>query len=264
MRKVRLDQHLVNLGLVESRNRAQRAIDEGLIKVDGIIASKASQLVTPDCNISIIARPEFVSRAGLKLKAALEHFKLSPLNKICADVGASTGGFTDCLLQHGARKVYAIDVGQGELHESLRKNPLVVVMEHTNARQLKSLPEPVDFVTIDVSFISLDLILPVVLNWFEGNPGEVVALVKPQFEAGREIVKHTNGVIRDSAVHAQVLEQVMTLAQKLGYSLVGLARSPLMGSDGNTEFLLALRVGSNSDHICIPEAIAQVISQENA
>ena len=263
MRKVRLDQHLVNLGLVESRNRAQRAIDEGLIKVDGIIANKASQLVTPDCNIAIIARPEFVSRAGLKLKAALERFKLSPLNKICADVGASTGGFTDCLLQYGARKVYAIDVGQGELHESLRNNPLVVVMEHTNARQLKSLPEPVDFVTIDVSFISLDFILPVVLNWFGGKPGEVVALVKPQFEAGREIVKHTNGVIRDSAVHAQVLEQVMTLAQKLGYGLAGLTRSPLTGSDGNTEFLLALRVGSNSDHISIPEAIAQVISQEN-
>jgi 23S rRNA (cytidine1920-2'-O)/16S rRNA (cytidine1409-2'-O)-methyltransferase len=263
MRKIRLDQHLVNLGLVESRNRAQRAIDEGLIKVDGIIANKASQMVTPDCNIAIIARPEFVSRAGLKLKAALEHFKLSPLNKICADVGASTGGFTDCLLQYGARKVYAIDVGQGELHESLRNNPLVVVMEHTNARQLKSLAEPVDFVTIDVSFISLDYILPVVLNWFGGKPGEVVALVKPQFEAGREIVKHTNGVIRDSAVHAKVLEQVMTLAQKLGYGLAGLIRSPLTGSDGNTEFLLALRVGSNSDHISIPEAIAQVISQEN-
>jgi len=263
MRKIRLDQHLVNLGLVESRNRAQRAIDEGLIKVDGIIANKASQMVTPDCNIAIIARPEFVSRAGLKLKAALERFKLSPLNKICADVGASTGGFTDCLLQYGARKVYAIDVGQGELHESLRNNPLVVVMEHTNARQLKSLAEPVDFVTIDVSFISLDYILPVVLNWFGGKPGEVVALVKPQFEAGREIVKHTNGVIRDSAVHAQVLEQVMTLAQKLGYGLAGLIRSPLTGSDGNTEFLLALRVGSNSDHISIPEAIAQVISQEN-
>ncbi len=254
---------MVNLGLVESRNRAQRAIDEGLIKVDGIIANKASQMVTPDCNIAIIARPEFVSRAGLKLKAALEHFKLSPLNKICADVGASTGGFTDCLLQYGARKVYAIDVGQGELHESLRDNPLVVVMEHTNARQLKSLAEPVDFVTIDVSFISLDYILPVVINWFGGKPGEVVALVKPQFEAGREIVKHTNGVIRDSAVHAQVLEQVMTLAQKLGYGLAGLIRSPLTGSDGNTEFLLALRVGGNSDHISIPEAIAQVISQEN-
>ena len=263
MSKIMLDQHLVNLGLVESRNRAQRAIDEGLIKVDGVIANKASQMVTPDCNIAIIARPEFVSRAGLKLKAALEHFKLSPLNKICADVGASTGGFTDCLLQYGARKVYAIDVGQGELHESLRNNPLVVVMEHTNARQLKSLAEPVDFVTIDVSFISLDYILPVVLNWFGGKPGEVVALVKPQFEAGREIVKHTNGVIRDSAVHAQVLEQVMTLAHKLGYDLAGLIRSPLTGSDGNTEFLLALRVGSNSDHISIPEAIAQVISQEN-
>ena len=118
-------------------------------------------------------------------------------------------------------------------------------------------------VTIDVSFISLDFILPVVFNWFGGKPGEVVALVKPQFEAGREIVKHTNGVIRDSAVHAQVLEQVMTLAQKLGYGLVGLTRSPLTGSDGNTEFLLALRVGSNSDQISIPEAISQVISQEN-
>lgn len=263
MKKVRLDQHLVNLGLVENRSRAQRAIEEGLIKVDGVVMCKASHLVTPDCNIAIIARPEFVSRAGLKLKAALEQFKLSPLNKICADVGASTGGFTDCLLQNGARKVYAIDVGEGELHESLRNNPLVVVMEHTNARQLKSLPEPVDFVTIDVSFISLDFILPVVLNWFEGKPGEAVALVKPQFEAGREIVKRTRGVIRDSAVHAQVLEQVMTLAQELGYSLAGLIRSPLTGSDGNTEFLLALRVASDAQQISIPEAISQVILQEN-
>jgi len=264
VKKVRLDQHLVNIGLAESRNRAQRAIDEGLIKVNGVIASKPSQLVLPDCNVCLLANPEFVSRAGLKLKAALDKFKVSPLEKICADVGASTGGFTDCLLQRGARKVYAIDVGEGELHESLRKNPLVVVMEHTNARQLKALPEPAEFVTIDVSFISLDFILPVVLNWFEGQPGEVIALVKPQFEAGREIVQRGRGVVRDSAVHAQVLEQVMTFAQKLGYSLAGLIRSPLTGSDGNTEFLLWLRVGNYSDSISIPEAISQVISQENA
>lgn len=263
MKKVRLDQYLVDLGLAASRNRAQRAIEEGLIKVNGVVAAKSSQMVTSDCNIKILAQPEFVSRAGLKLKAALDKFKVSPLDKVCADVGASTGGFTDCLLQRGARKVYAIDVGEGELHETLRKNPFVVVMEHTNARQLKRLPEPVEFVTIDVSFISLDFILPNVFNWFGDQPGEVIALVKPQFEAGREIMQQTKGVIRDSTIYTQVLTQVMSSAQNLGYNLAGLVRSPITGSDGNVEFLLWLRVGIDSGSIAIPEAISQVISQEN-
>jgi hemolysin TlyA family protein len=262
MKKIRLDQHLVNQGLVETRSRAQRAIDEGLIKVNGSIAVKASQLVQPDCSLALLAQPEFVSRAGAKLKAALETFKVSPLARVCADVGASTGGFTDCLLQRGASKVFAIDVGQDELHTSLRNHPLVVVMDRTNARQLRQLPETPELVTIDVSFISLDFILPAVKEWFEGKPGEVIALVKPQFEAGREEVKKHHGVIRDKEVHAQVLEHVLTQARALGYTLAGLITSPITGSDGNTEFLLWLRLGDGGESLDISEAIARVIPLE--
>ncbi|HOG76939.1 MAG TPA: TlyA family RNA methyltransferase [Anaerolineaceae bacterium] len=262
MKKIRLDQHLVNLRLAETRGRAQRAIEEGLIKVNGSIVSKSSQLVQTDCAVVLMAQPEFVSRAGAKLKAALDSFKISPLAKICADVGASTGGFTDCLLQRGASKVYAIDVGQDELHSSLRNHPLVIVMDRTNARQLHNLPETPDLVTIDVSFISLDFILPAVRQWFEEKPGEVIALVKPQFEAGREEVKKHKGVIRDQAVHAQVLRQVITHAQLTGFIPAGLIPSPITGSDGNTEFLLWLRFGCDEKSFDINEAILRLIPPE--
>jgi len=262
MKRIRLDQHLVNLGLAETRTRAQRAIEEGLIKVNGSIAVKASQLVQLDCSVALLAQPEFVSRAGAKLKAALDSFKVSPLAKVCADVGTSTGGFTDCLLQRGASKVFAIDVGQDELHTSLRNHPLIVVMDRTNARHLSRLPEIPELVTIDVSFISLDFILPAVRGWFEGKPGDVIALVKPQFEAGREEVKKNRGVIRDRAIHARVLRHVLTQAQALGYVPAGLITSPINGSDGNKEFLLWLRLGCGGDCLDTDEAIARVIPSE--
>ncbi|MFZ3070912.1 MAG: TlyA family RNA methyltransferase [Anaerolineaceae bacterium] len=259
MQKIRLDQHLVNLGLAESRSKAKASIQSGLIKVDGQVVTKPSQLVPSDCSLTVIADLEFVSRGGLKLKAALEVFMIDPAGKVCADVGASTGGFTDCLLQRGAGKVYAIDVGKDELHPSLRTNPAVVVMEKTNARQLHGLPEPVSLISVDVSFISLDFILPVVLGWFRGTPGDVIALVKPQFEAGRELVKKHKGVVRDKAVHAQVLEQVMTFSQKLGYTVVGLIPSPITGSDGNVEFLLWLKTNTTQGSLDIPTTIEQAL-----
>jgi 23S rRNA (cytidine1920-2'-O)/16S rRNA (cytidine1409-2'-O)-methyltransferase len=190
----------------------------------------------------------FVSRGGEKLAAALEGFSVPVADRVCADVGASTGGFTDCLLQHGAAKVYAIDVGKGILHWKLRQDPRVIVMEKTNARFVERLPEKVDLVVIDASFISLKILLPVVKGWFVGNAevavlppgsgvGNVIALIKPQFEAGRTQVAHGQGVIRDPEVHRQVLEQVVQFAVQAGYTVKGVMRSPLLGPKGNAEFL---------------------------
>ena len=166
--------------------------------------------------------------------AALEAFGLTELHgEICADVGASTGGFTDCLLQHGAGHVFAVDVGYGELHWKLRNDPRVTVMERTNARNVKGFPEPVGLVTIDASFISLKILLPAVASWFGGRSGQVVALIKPQFEAGRKDAAKGEGVIRDPAVHRQVLGEVLNRAQDLGFGVEGLIRSPLLGPKGN-------------------------------
>jgi 23S rRNA (cytidine1920-2'-O)/16S rRNA (cytidine1409-2'-O)-methyltransferase len=194
--------------------------------------------------LTIDQGPPFVSRGGEKLLAALNAFAFDPAGKVCADVGASTGGFTDCLLQHGAARVYAIDVGQGILHWKLRTDPRVVLMEGTNARFVEGLPEKVDLVTIDASFISLKLLLPVVKGWFHplaapGEPGEgnVIALVKPQFEAGRGEVARGEGVIRDPSVHRHVLQDVSAFALAQGYGMRGLLRSPLRGPKGNAEFL---------------------------
>jgi len=189
----------------------------------------------------------FVSRGGEKLEAALLAFGIVVDGRVCADVGASTGGFTDCLLQHGAYRVYAIDVGRGILDWKLRQDPRVVVMERTNARFIEHLPEPVQVVTVDVSFISLKIILEAVKDWFASPglqlEGSVIALVKPQFEAGRQEVNRGKGVIRDPSVHRQVLTDVLSNAQELGYSLRGLIRSPLTGPKGNQEFLAWLELG---------------------
>jgi 23S rRNA (cytidine1920-2'-O)/16S rRNA (cytidine1409-2'-O)-methyltransferase len=160
---------------------------------------------------------------------------------VCADVGASTGGFTDCLLQHGARKVYAIDVGQGILDWKLRQDPRVVVMESTNARYVERLPEPIELATVDASFISLRVLLPVIAQWYPGQGGEAVALIKPQFEAGRRVVARGKGVVRDAEVHRQVLLDVLSAAQALGYGVLGLIRAPLTGPKGNAEFLVYLK-----------------------
>jgi 23S rRNA (cytidine1920-2'-O)/16S rRNA (cytidine1409-2'-O)-methyltransferase len=241
-KKNRLDFLLTERNLVESRSQAKRLIMAGQVRVDGQIIHKPATQVASTARIEIKQFPRFVSRGGKKLQAVFDHFDLDVEGKICADVGASTGGFTDCLLQHGAAKVYAIDVGKGILHWKLRNHPKVVVMEKTNARYLESLPEPVDVVTIDASFISLRLLLPVVADWFQPSPqdqpaGQVVALIKPQFEAGRREAARGRGVIRDPDIHRRVLREVLSSAQEYGYSLSGLIQSPLEGPKGNIEFL---------------------------
>ncbi len=257
--KQRLDLLLVERGLAESRSLAQRLIMAGEVRVDGQLVIKPATAIAQEAQIEIIQRPRFVSRGGEKLEGAFQAFHLDVTGLVCADVGASTGGFTDCLLQHGAEKVYAIDVGQGILDWKQRQDPHVVVMENTNARSIERLPEPVNFVTIDVSFISLKILLPVVKNWFSHEKtlrvsetlrvssrvsvNTVITLIKPQFEAGRQVVGKGKGVVRDPAVHRQVLEDVLSFAMSQGYTISGLARSPLLGPKGNTEFLAYLRLG---------------------
>jgi 23S rRNA (cytidine1920-2'-O)/16S rRNA (cytidine1409-2'-O)-methyltransferase len=233
--KKRLDLLLVERGLAESRAQAQRSIRAGLVRVAGRVADKPGTRVVANAEITLQARPRFVSRGGEKLEAALVRFELDVAGVVAADVGASTGGFTDCLLQHGARRVYAIDVGYGQLDWRLRNDPRVVTIERTNARHLKSLPEPVDLVTADVSFISLGLILPAAVGWLRPD-GQVVALIKPQFEAGRREVGK-GGVVRDPEVHRRVLERVLGIAAGLGLGLRDLMPSPLRGPAGNVEFL---------------------------
>ena len=248
---MRVDQLLVQRGLVESRSLAQRLVMAGSVRVNGEIAIKPSVKVMIDCTITIDQPNEFVSRGGLKLKEALLSFEMNVEGWICADVGASTGGFTDCLLQNGASKVYAIDVGYGVLHWQMRKDPRVIVMERTNARYLKTLPELVQLVTIDASFISVNYLLPVVLNWFSPNQAQVIALIKPQFEAGRAQARVGAGVIRDHDVHLEVLERVIGDAQNLGLSLYGLVLSPIKGPKGNVEFLANF---SNKNSMAPPES----------
>ena len=235
MGKRRIDILIAERGLTESRNKAQRLIRAGEVRVDGQLVDKPSTQVPEDADITLETKPPFVSRGGEKLAAALERFGLDVTDAVAADVGASTGGFTDCLLQNGATRVYAIDSGYGQLHWKLRNDPRVTVMERTNARYLRELPEPIDVATIDVSFISLTLIMPNVAVWVRPK-GNVVALIKPQFAAGPENVER-GGVVRDREVHRLVLAEVLTGAADLDLSLQGLMPSPLRGPAGNVEFL---------------------------
>ncbi|MGE5551341.1 MAG: TlyA family RNA methyltransferase [Bacteroidota bacterium] len=236
MRK-RLDILLVERGHFASREQAQRAILAGTVLVDGRLMDKPGQQVPEEALLELhgVAQP-YVSRGGQKLAGALDAFGLAVAGRVCLDLGASTGGFTDCLLQRGAARVYAVDVGRGQLAWKLRQDPRVVVIEEFNARHLKpqDLPEPPDLITIDVSFISLGLILPGAVSVL-APAGEIVALVKPQFEAGRaQVGKH--GVVRDPAAHARVLAGVVETAGGLGLGLQGLTHSPLRGPEGNIEF----------------------------
>ena len=252
MPKVRLDVLLVERGLAESRAKAQAMIMAGQVRVSDQVALKPATAVAADSVLTVDSGPRFVSRGGEKLDAALEAFEIEVSGLICADIGASTGGFTDCLLQSGAAKVYAIDVGKGILHWKLRNDPRVVVMEETNARFVESLPEEISLVTVDASFISLKILLPVIKKWLfplssfssEGKTKEernnIVALIKPQFEAGRKDVSRGDGVIRDPEIHKQVLLDVLGFAQKEGFNIRGLVRSPLLGPKGNREFLVWL------------------------
>lgn len=243
MAKKRIDLVLVEMGLTESRSLAQRLVMAGKVRINGQLAVKPAQNVPNGAEVTLESGPRFVSRGGHKLAAAMEAFSLNVQGLVCADVGASTGGFTDCLLQQGAAKVYAIDVGHGILAWSLRNNPRVVVMEKTNARHVDKLEEPVSLVVMDASFISLRILLPVIKNWFFLESGEVVALIKPQFEAGRKEVSKGKGVIRDPQIHRRVVKEILGFSQKQGFRVKGLVRSPVLGPKGNVEFLVWLGVG---------------------
>ncbi|MFN3742023.1 MAG: TlyA family RNA methyltransferase [Anaerolineales bacterium] len=236
---IRLDVFLVQHGLSESRTQAQALIAAGKVRVNGQVICKAAYRVPDGAQVSVEGARRFVSRGGEKLEAALEAFGVDVRGRVCADVGASTGGFTDCLLQHGAKRVYAIDVGHDLLHPRLRADDRVVVMEGLNARYLMSLPESVSLVTIDASFISLRLLLPVVKGWLS-EEGEVIALIKPQFEAGRRVAARGRGVVRDPQVHRQVLAEILEFAQGQGYALLEVIRSPVASE--NVEFLAHLQL----------------------
>ncbi|MBI4213859.1 MAG: TlyA family RNA methyltransferase [Chloroflexi bacterium] len=253
---LRLDELLVRKGYAASREKARALVLAGAVRLPSGAAPKPGLLVGTDVPVEVAQPARYVSRGGDKLARALDVFHVDPAGRVCADFGASTGGFTDCLLQRGARRVYAVDVGYGQLHWGLRQDPRVVVLERTNARFLNALPEPVDLVTIDASFISLRLLLPAARGITTAD-AEIVALVKPQFEAGKGRVGK-GGVVRDLAVHREVLEDLAEWLRAEGFSLVTLAVSPLRGPAGNAEFLAHIRpaVGSWCD---AAEAIDQVL-----
>lgn len=271
MPKRRLDLLLVLRGLCPSRERARTSIMAGLVLVNGRPVTKAGEMVEEGAEI--VLRGEvcpYVSRGGLKLEWALDVFQVSVEGRVVLDVGAATGGFTDCLLQRGARLVYAVDVGYGQLAWKLRRDPRVVVKERTNIRYLQAgeLPLPPTLAVIDVSFISLDKFLGHLLTLLD-PPREVVALVKPQFEAGRGQVGK-RGVVRDPAVHRQVLQKVVALAEREGYAVRGLAYSPLLGPEGNIEFFLYLAAaekgpeGSPAPRLDLEQEIAAVVAEAHA
>lgn len=239
--KERLDKLLVQRGLAETRSRAQALVMAGEVFVDGERADKAGMQVAEEAEIRVAEPLPYVSRGGFKLAKALETFQIEVSDRICADVGACTGGFTDVLLQAGARRIFAIDVGYGQMDWRIRQDERVVVMERTNARYVTDLAERVSFVAIDVSFISLRLILPAVQGWLAAE-SDIVALVKPQFEAGREQVGK-GGIVREQSVHREVLRDIWVWTEDAGLGPQAIIRSPIEGSGGNVEFLLWLRPG---------------------
>ena len=251
MAKTRLDALLVSRDLAESLDWAQRLIRAGEVRVNDQVIDQPAKLVADDVDVAIKQPPKYVSRGGFKLEAALDAFGISPQGWVCADVGSSTGGFTDCLLQRGAAKVYALDVGTGILHWKLRNDPRVIVAEKTNVRFVETLPEPIQLAVMDVSFISLKVLLPNVFRWLTpalidgaNNTGSIIALIKPQFEAERDQVGK-GGIVRDPAVHAEVIERIQQFAAEQGWPARGLIESPIFGGDGNKEFLIWLRRGKD-------------------
>lgn len=238
--KTRADQLLVERGLCESRARAQAAIAAGLVTVDGRPVRKASEMIAADAVLTAQAPHPYVSRGGLKLAGALDLFGFDPASRVCLDVGASTGGFTDLLLKRGARRVIAVDVGREQLHASLRGDPRVTSREGCDIRSLTpvDLGEPPTLAAIDVSFISLRLVLPAVAALL-APACEIAALIKPQFEAGRAALK--KGIVRDEAVHQRVCDEIATVMAELGFAVEALVPSPIEGGDGNREFLIGGR-----------------------
>ena len=240
-KKLRLDQLLVAQGLFSSREQAQRAVMAGEIKIGTRIAVKPSQLLAADAAIAVKPTRKYVGRGALKLAKALDHFKIDMQGKVALDIGASTGGFTDCLLQRGTEKVYAVDVGHGQLDWKIRSDPRVIVLEKMNARFLsrKHIPELVDLCVIDVSFISLTLVLP---NGFEliTPRGVVVALIKPQFELERADVGR-GGIVRDPELHQKAQDKIVQFVTRLGHTVTGIVPSAITDADGNQEFFVCMR-----------------------
>lgn len=246
--KTRLDVLLTERGLLDSRQKAQATIMSGIVFVNGQRMDKVGTMISNDSQIEIRGTTlKYVSRGGLKLEKAMQTFPLQLCEKICADIGSSTGGFTDCMLQNGAKKVYAVDVGYGQLDWKLRNDERVVCMERTNARYLthEDIPEELDFASIDVSFISLKLIFPAVYGLLREG-GEIACLIKPQFEAGREKVGK-KGVVRDPAVHLKVLENFLNYAKENHFTVLGMTFSPIRGPEGNIEYLGFLRKSNEPD-----------------
>ena len=258
MKKERLDLLLTEKGLCESRTRAQAIIMEGLVFVGGQRVDKPGTAVSVEADIEVRGNAcPFVSRGGLKLEKALRFFGVQPEGYVCSDSGASTGGFTDCLLQKGAKKVFAIDVGYGQLAWSIRSDPRVVVMERTNIRNVtpEQLGEPLDLSVVDVSFISLRLVLPVIKNLLKPT-GQVLCLIKPQFEAGKEKVGK-KGVVREPETHLEVLRTFLETARGLGFTVVNLTYSPVKGPEGNIEFLGHLTLGPMGPKEFTPENVVR-------
>ena len=256
--KTRLDVLLTERGLLDSRQKAQATIMSGIVFVNGQRVDKVGTAVANDALIEIRGTTlPYVSRGGLKLEKAMQAFPLTLTGKICADIGASTGGFTDCMLQNGAKKVYAVDVGYGQLDWKLRNDGRVVCMERTNARYLthEEIPEELDFASVDVSFISLKLIFPALYGLLREG-GEIACLIKPQFEAGREKVGK-KGVVRDPAVHLEVLEHFLIHAKENHFTVLGITYSPIRGPEGNIEYLGFLRKSEEPDAAVDLQAIVE-------
>ena len=262
MAKERLDALLVKRNLVQSRERAKTTIMAGLVLVDGQKVDKAGTMVKPEAEIRVLGNNlPYVSRGGLKLEKAIREFGVSLRGKVAADIGASTGGFTDCMLQNGAVKVFAIDVGYGQLAWSLRTDERVVNMERTNVRNVTpdQLGQPVDLASIDVAFISLEKVLPSVREMLQPE-GEIVALIKPQFEAGREKVGK-KGVVREPSVHEEVIFRVLALARQMELTPKALTYSPVKGPEGNIEYLVWLAKGASAADGVTDELVVSVVSQ---
>ncbi len=243
MPKIRLDQLLVQQGLAESREQAQRLIRAGMVRVNDQPANKPGHQYPADAELSVKEKPRYVSRGGLKIEGAHKQFGFDLQGAVCLDIGSSTGGFTDFMLQHGAAKVYAVDCGTNQLHYKLRQDPRVVVMENTNARYLteEDIPEKADFCSIDTSFISLTNILPPLKHLMKPG-GHIVSLIKPQFEAGKGQVGK-GGVVRDPTIHQEVIEKIKTFGtEELGFQWLELCTSPITGPAGNVEFLAYWKV----------------------
>ena len=247
--KIRLDKLLLEKNLAPSRQKAQALIGAGQVSVNNKLADKAGAMVEDSCTIEVKESCLYVSRGGYKLEAGLQFFDIKPKGFICLDIGASTGGFTDCLLQHGAQKVYSVDVGYGQLAWKLRQDPRIVVMERTNARYLtqEDFTELIDFAVIDAAFISLKLLIPPLLPLFKKNIS-ILALIKPQFEVGRGKVGK-GGVVRNPALHQEVIDEIIDFGISMGLESHGITPSPILGPKGNKEFLIHLTSQSSPEEL---------------